>query len=1025
MASGAYRRAPVTPLAFCTVVAKNYLPRARVLVDSLRAHHPGATVYVLLADAPEGRFDPAQEPFTCLQLQDLDLPRPRELTFRYGVVELCTAVRPFLFRMLLGRGHERLVYLDPDMRVYAPLDQALRALDHANVVLTPHLCAPLEPSERHILVCGAYNLGFLGLHQGAAAEDLLAWLCSRLLHECLFAPAQGLFVDQRWMDLAAGLVDGVHVLRDPGYNVGHWNISQRTLTGSAAKPLVNGVPLALFHYSGFDPARPERLSRHADEGPAVEPLATMLASYAREVFAKGEEAAQTWTYTHGFFSDGQAIPEPLRAVFRDEPVGRFPDPFDVSGDASFRRFATRESGPPPLASTPVAVAEATVAWDELAPAVRVLVESREDVRRAYETSDGRLRWPGLLGWLRNDGVGTYGLRPEWCEAWGGVDESRLPRLLALFDQRSDLQARFPMAFVEEHDAPAFADWMSTHRVEIQWTNGDVDWSRQLLAERSVARIREIVGQRADVAAAYPGALAVPEHAGFLGWLQHSGPREHGLNRDTAGLFARSQAQHVCLRVHAAYSSRPEWREAHPHGLTPRGRRRFLAWLQAAQAPELGPFPDRVSRLCPPDAIPPLAELARDFPETLESASERERVWAFLREEERTGGMETAWVRGVEDGLHAQGLLDHGATVIGYFRAGFGLGELARATVRALQAVDYPVTLVSTEHAPAWQAAAPPDDTRVPRPFSIVHLNPDGVHKERARLGLEERPGRHHRIGYWAWELEEMPPEWREAFADFDEVWTCSRHAAASLTAWAPVPVQTMWPCVEEDPATGVPRVQENSAFTFLFIYDQLSETARKNPLGLLQAFRRAFRPDDRVRLVLKTANGALRPEAMKQVQDAAADLPVLLPVQIIDEHMPRAGVLSLLRDSDAYVSLHRAEGFGLTLAEAMSAGKPVIATYYSGNVDFMTPWNSFPVPYSLVEIASNEGPYPRGGVWAEPDLEAAAHLMRHVFERREEAKIVAARGQADIRRLLSPRVCGERLQERLIAIRRHGLGRRS
>ena len=134
----------MTPLpAFCTIVAKNYLAYARVLMDSLRRHHPDAAAYVLLVDDPTGFFDPAKEPFTVLQLADIPLPRPRELCFRYELLELATAVKPFFMAQLFARGHSPVIYLDPDIRLYRPLDRVLAALSEAQVALTPHITAPL------------------------------------------------------------------------------------------------------------------------------------------------------------------------------------------------------------------------------------------------------------------------------------------------------------------------------------------------------------------------------------------------------------------------------------------------------------------------------------------------------------------------------------------------------------------------------------------------------------------------------------------------------------------------------------------------------------------------------------------------------------------------------------------------------------------------------------------------------------------------------------------------------------------
>jgi glycosyltransferase involved in cell wall biosynthesis len=227
----------------------------------------------------------------------------------------------------------------------------------------------------------------------------------------------------------------------------------------------------------------------------------------------------------------------------------------------------------------------------------------------------------------------------------------------------------------------------------------------------------------------------------------------------------------------------------------------------------------------------------------------------------------------------------------------------------------------------------------------------------------------------------------------------------------------MWPALPDAGPSSLRREDVGippDRFAFLFAYDLLSETERKNPLGLLSAFRQAFRKDDRVQMVLKVTNGDLRRDDLARLVDAADGL----PVTVIDRYLSRPDVMALIRRCDAYVSLHRAEGFGYTLAEAMALGRPVIATYYSGNVDFMTPWNSFAVPYRLVEIPEDRGRYRKGVLWAEPDQAAAAAMMRAVFEDREGSAEVARRGREDVTRLLSAPACGARMVARLRTVGR-------
>src|SRR5262249_46321506 len=285
---------------------------------------------------------------------------------------------------------------------------------------------------------------------------------------------------------------------------------------------------------------------------------------------------------------------------------------------------------------------------------------RQDVRRAYETSDGRFDRPGLLGWLVNDGVKDFHLKQEWCAEWGAgpaVPEV-MPRLLALYDASPELRRRYPLAFVEEQGAPAFRQWIEDHATERGLGGPDMDLVRALFAARPSARIREIYFRRADVQQAYPRALEWPADAGFVGWLRLSGRREHGLAPDWWRWFERSQQQHLRLRVPQADPARPDGQPTHPRGLTPRGRGRFLAWLQEMRAEELGAEPAAVTQLCPPEMLSAVEELrrvhARDadlqqrFAQAFRQVGQTERLLAWLREEyERPGDLESGWLARVE------------------------------------------------------------------------------------------------------------------------------------------------------------------------------------------------------------------------------------------------------------------------------------------------------------------------------------------------------------------------------------------
>ncbi len=205
------------------------------------------------------------------------------------------------------------------------------------------------------------------------------------------------------------------------------------------------------------------------------------------------------------------------------------------------------------------------------------------------------------------------------------------------------------------------------------------------------------------------------------------------------------------------------------------------------------------------------------------------------------------------------------------------------------------------------------------------------------------------------------------------------------------------------------------AFVFLFVFDFHSYLERKNPRALIEAFRLAFGDRDDVVLVLKSAHAIdLDTGApITQVQEEAARLK---NVRVLDTVLAREDLDALFATADCYASLHRSEGFGLPIAESMSRGTPVIVTAYSGNMDFTTPTNSLLVKYRLVEIERDHGPYRKGNLWADPDLEHAAELMRWVVEHPEAARDIGRHGREHIERFHAPRVVGELMRDRLVCL---------
>jgi glycosyltransferase involved in cell wall biosynthesis len=358
-------------------------------------------------------------------------------------------------------------------------------------------------------------------------------------------------------------------------------------------------------------------------------------------------------------------------------------------------------------------------------------------------------------------------------------------------------------------------------------------------------------------------------------------------------------------------------------------------------------------------------------------------------------------------------------VTGYLGHTLGLGAAARGYVTALGAAGVPVRTVSVplhhlslpvELAGEYGRHSFEDLVHEGRHgFEIVAVNADELPDFVERLGEDYFEG--PRIGIWGWETNSIPPRWQRAFALVGEIWVYSRFMAENIGAVAPVPVIAMPPPVQPLAEPGAPlRLGVPDGFLFLFVFDYLSTVQRKNPVGLIEAFKLAFAPGEGPRLLIKTINAPLRPLAAEEVLWAAHGRP---DIHVIDRSLSGQELSGLMAACDCYVSLHRAEGFGLTMAEAMAIGKPVIGTGYSGNVDFMNAENSYLVDYTIGRVGPDCEIYPPEGEWAEPSIEHAAQLMRQVHGDPRDAARRGARAVKDIAAMLSPQATGAAMRSRL------------
>ena len=343
-------------------------------------------------------------------------------------------------------------------------------------------------------------------------------------------------------------------------------------------------------------------------------------------------------------------------------------------------------------------------------------------------------------------------------------------------------------------------------------------------------------------------------------------------------------------------------------------------------------------------------------------------------------------------------------VVGYFAGSHGIAASARLAARAFEALGVPVERVDVTDAKlGWSG-------RLTGPVSasawIFHLNPPELLAALACLGPKQLKG--PRYGYWAWELPRAPARWRKDASLVDEVWAPSRYTAEAL-AGAAAPVRVVpHPLVLED-YEGVAPAARRAAFQGVGVFDFNSSLARKNPQGAMAAWTRAFGDDPACELTLKTQNGAGFPDALAALRAAAPP-----NVRVIDEVWAYGDVLSLIAGADVLVSLHRAEGFGLTPAEAMALGTPVVATAWSGVLDFMDETCALLVPFAATPVVDPQGVY-RGQAWADPDVEAAAAALGRLRNEPDLRRRLGEAGRKRVAAQLSPQAWLETLPEQLQA----------
>jgi len=331
----------------CTIVAKNYISFARTLAQSFLEHHPDGRCHVLFVDEIDDKFDSSKECFSVIKLDDLKIPQVKNLALKYDITEFSTAVKPYFLDYLLQKFElENLLYLDPDILVTGSLLPLITNLNHADIILTPHLDKDypddgLLPNDAHIMRSGIFNLGFIGLKNCENSMAFLNWWQVKLYDRCLIDHCEGYMVDQKFVEYAFVLFENIEIIHDTSSNVAYWNLHSRKIEYRNDAWFCNGQPLKFFHFSGFKPDKPNKISGHQNRYVlSNDPALQKLFDHYRELLINnGFLETRMWDYSWAYFKNRKQIDNRDRLVFRANPAMHdLDDPFDYDRYPTYFKY---------------------------------------------------------------------------------------------------------------------------------------------------------------------------------------------------------------------------------------------------------------------------------------------------------------------------------------------------------------------------------------------------------------------------------------------------------------------------------------------------------------------------------------------------------------------------------------------------------------------------------------------------------------------------------------------------------------
>ncbi|AFZ43435.1 glycosyl transferase group 1 [Halothece sp. PCC 7418] len=1011
-----------------TIVSKNYISLARVLAESFLKFHPDAVFFLVLVDRIDGYFNPEQENFEVIQLEEIPLPNRTSFPYWYTILELNTAVKPFAFEYIFNKYEsiQHLLYIDPDIQVFSELEKIWQELKYNSVVLTPHMRKPfnddLHPTELNILQSGSYNLGFIGLTRSKQSLQLLRWWQERLYLDCVVDIPRGLFTDQKWIDLVPSYFSETAIIREPSYNVAYWNIHEREIEKNAeGEYVIEGDVLRFFHFSGYSPKRRNQLSKHQNRHnirhlPIIKELCDQ---YGDRLLKHGYMEASQWPYAFGIFGNNIKIAGCIIWVVREcvEKNISFPDLNQYPED--FCQFLFT---PNPYFT-----------GFEVPPIYVAIFTKRPDVKNAFPNASYNPCDEGFLSWLTGNGKKELDLEYLVDNYIDYVKkENPIRKILNIYEKRLDLQSAFPLFWRTLKQRHRFQKWLTNSGIkEHNLSAQEIDLFYNSYCFHKVLLFYY---QRPDLQKAFCRLHEPSVLDDFTDWLIQNIRTLPNISYENVIWFnfISKKESELTLKINVIYNNylRSICGDFSLFSIDSRSKflniddQSILSDLCLLSVDEtMYPLHDHIKLVFKENQINQNSLLNSKEEAKIENNIENilESLTFYSDISQQIQQAIISYQSDLKEIIHSsldqdkEKIDDLVISLAGNMSAITGMGQSARSMVKTVESAnlqykcfDIPNTFIEEngieDFDDPWLMGwyYPKAD------LTISVINADSFSFFQKVIPSSYWTAKKN-IGYWIWETDKLPLQWESSAIAFDEIWTASQYSASAISKTINKPVRVIPHIIDFEkidhilsnaPEQKVLRRKfglPEDGFLFGFFFDPKSYMERKNPAAVIQSFRTAFLGQDNAYLILKV-NGSFSSYEYDFLKSSVTDSRIIF----LEESLYYDDVIKLMNCLDCYVSLHRGEGFGLTLAEAMAVGKPTIATAYSGNMEFMNSDNSLLVDYQLIKTERPYGPYPKGTVWADPNVEQASKLMLELYNNHDLYETISAQARRSIQEQLAP-----------------------